>query len=319
MAAIQSGGAMRRCENGIRHAVCNWIVPALGGTTLCTACKMNRTIPDLRNTRNVLLWGRMELAKRRLIYTLLRLGVKLPSKSENSKTGLAFDIVSTVSNPAVTTGHLNGVITVNLEEADDTYRQIHRQQLGENSRTLLGHFRHESGHYAWQRWLTDLPWEHPHRIAFRECFGNEWTDYAASLESHYRHGAPKGWEQSFITPYAASHPWEDWAETWAHFLQISEGLETSESLCIETSRIALPAVQFPATAGALPASLAQSAELDGAFLHWLQRWISLSTALNEISMSLGEPALYPFVISVRVAQKLRLIHHLAGVWGSSNS
>ena len=319
MTAIRPGGPMRLCENGTRHAVCNWVVPFLGGKRLCDACKLNRTIPDLRDARNVMLWGRMELAKRRLLYTLLSLGMKLPSKTENPKAGLAFDIVSTVSNPSVTTGHLNGVITVNLEEADDTYRQIHRQQLGENSRTLLGHFRHESGHYAWQRWLTDLPWEHPHRIAFRERFGNEWTDYAAALESHYRHGAPKGWEQAYITPYAASHPWEDWAETWAHFLQISEGLETCGDLGIEVPRIALPVVPFPAEAGALPASLAQSAEPDAAFLLWLQRWISLSTALNEISMSLGEPALYPFVISVRVAQKLRLIHHLAGVWGNSRN
>ncbi len=319
MTAIQPGGPLRRCENGVRHAVCNWIVPVFGGRTLCPSCRLNRTIPDLRDARNVMLWGRMELAKRRLIYTLLGLGMKLPSKTENPKAGLAFDIVSTMSNPTVTTGHLNGVITVNLEEADDTYRQIHRQQLGENSRTLLGHFRHESGHYAWQRWLTDLPWEHPHRIAFRERFGNEWIDYAASLQSHYRNGAPKDWQQAFITPYAASHPWEDWAETWAHYLQIIEGLETCESLGIEVPRITLPVVQLPAEAGALPASLAQSAGLDAAFLLWLQRWISLSTALNEISMSLGEPALYPFVISARVAQKLRLIHHLAGVWGSSQN
>ena len=77
-------------------------------------------------------------------------------------------------------------------------------------------------------------------------------DYAAALSSHYQIGAPAGWEEDFITAYAASHPWEDWAETWAHYLQILDGLETCEGLGIEVQRIALPLVQFPAEAGALP-------------------------------------------------------------------
>jgi len=311
---LKPGGGMRRCDNGIKHGVCNWIVYARDANALCVACRLNRTIPDLRNPRNVKLWGHMELAKRRLIYTLLRLGMTLPSKTENPQIGLAFDIVSTLSNPTVTTGHLNGVITVNLEEADDTYRQINRQQLGENSRTLLGHFRHESGHYVWQRWLSHLPWEHPHRIAFREFFGDEWLDYAAALTSYYQHGAPSGWEQEFITAYATSHPWEDWAETWAHYLQIFEGLETCEGLGINVSPIALPPVQFPSGAGVLPAVLNQSAADDAEFNDWLNRWVSLATTLNEISTSLGEPPLYPFVISVRVAQKLRLVHCFVGAW-----
>ncbi len=187
-----------------------------------------------------MLWGRMEMAKRRLIYTLLRLGITLPSKAEDPRSGLAFDIVSTQSNPTVTTGHLNGVITVNLEEADDTYRQFNRQQLGESSRTLLGHFRHESAHYFWQRCLSELAWDDPLRLAFRERFGDEWLDYASALSLHYQQGAPAGWEQDFITGYAASHPWEDWAETWAHYLQILDGLETCESLGIQVQFITLP-------------------------------------------------------------------------------
>jgi hypothetical protein len=259
----------------------------------------------------------MELAKRRLLYTLLRLGMNLPSKMDDPKSGLAFDILSTLSNSTVTTGHLNGVITVNLEEADDVYRQINRQQLGENSRTLLGHFRHESGHYVWQRWLSGLPWEHPHRLAFRQRFGDEWLDYAAALGAHYKNGPPAGWEQQFITAYAASHPWEDWSETWAHYLEILEGLETCEGLGIEVSRIALPTADLPHDAVSLPPMMEQSAAADAKFSSWLKRWICLSTTLNEISTSLGEPALYPFVISGRVAQKLRLIHHLISVWGAA--
>lgn len=315
MLRLRPGSPMNLCDNGVKYRVCNWLVPVDSGATLCVACRMNRTIPDLGSERNRILWGRMELAKRRLIYTLLRLGIPLPSKAENPQVGLAFDIISTVSNPTVTTGHLNGVITVNLEEADDTYRQFNRQQLGESSRTLLGHFRHESAHYFWQRFLSELAWDDPLRLAFRERFGNEWLDYAAALSAHYQTGTAAGWEQNFITAYAASHPWEDWAETWAHYLQILEGLETCECLGIQVQFIALPLVMLPGEAGALPAMLPQSGTDDGEFLAWLQRWMCLSTVLNEIAGSLGEPALYPFVISVRVAQKLRLIHYLIRSWG----
>ncbi|GEP44863.1 zinc-binding metallopeptidase family protein [Brevifollis gellanilyticus] len=305
---------MKRCANGVKHGVCNWALPAEAKESLCPACTMNRTIPDLSTGRNLMLWGRMEIAKRRLIYTLMQLGIPLQAKAQNAQTGLAFDIISTVANPTVTTGHLNGVITVNLEEADDTYRQINRQQLGENSRTLLGHFRHESGHYFWQRCLSNLMWDDPLRLAFRERFGNEWMDYAAALSGHYQRGIVPGWELQYISSYAASHPWEDWAETWAHYLQIVDGLGTCENLGIQVKHLALPLVMLPGEAGTLPSMLPQNGLADGEFLAWLQRWMCMSTVLNEVSLSLGEPAVYPFVISVRVAQKLRLAHYFAQVW-----
>ncbi len=314
MRPVRPGGPVKLCANGTLHGVCNWLLPADGVETLCPACRMNRTIPDVTSSRNLLLWARMEMAKRRLLHSLLRLGLRLPSQAEDAEHGLAFDIVSTVCNPSVTTGHLNGVITVNLEEADDTYRQINRQQLGENSRTLLGHFRHESAHYLWRRHLSGLAWEDPMRVAFRERFGDEWLDYAGALETHYQRGPRADWEQDFISAYAASHPWEDWAETWAHYLQIVDGLETCESLGIQVKHLAVPLVMLPVEAGFLPVMLASSAEEDGAFLAWLQRWMCLSVVLNEISHSIGEPPLYPFVISVRVAQKLRLAHRFAGDW-----
>jgi hypothetical protein len=282
---------MKRCANGLKHGVCNWVMPTESKQILCMACQMNRIIPDLSSERNLMLWGRMEMAKRRLIYTLLKLGITLPSKASNPKNGLAFDIVSTLSNPSVTMGHLNGIITVNLEEADDTYRQFNRQQLGENSRTLLGHFRHESAHYLWQRHLSELSWDHPMRLAFRERFGDEWQDYSAALDKHYKKGAPAGWEQNFITAYAASHPWEDWAETWAHYLQIEDGLETCEGMGIDVKHLALPLVILPVEAGFLPTTLVSTLKEEGAFLAWLQRWMCVSTVLNEISHSLGEPAL----------------------------
>lgn len=316
MMRLRTGGTMKRCDNGTRHGVCNWVLPARSEATLCLACRMNQTIPDLSVPRNRMLWGRVEMAKRRMVHTLLDLGIALPSKRENALHGLAFDVVSSLSNPNVTTGHLNGVITINLEEADDTYRQINRQHLNESSRTLLGHFRHESAHYFWMRNLSELAWDHPWRLAFRLRFGDEWLDYSMALNAHYQNGAPPNWDQSYITAYAASHPWEDWAETWAHYLQIIDGLETCESLGIQVKHLALNLVMLPADAGTLPSMLPQSAVADGEFLAALQRWMCLSTVLNEIANSLGEAPLYPFVISVRVAQKLRLAHHFAQVWGT---
>lgn len=317
MHRLRPGCGLKRCGNGVRHGVCNWLLPSGPAEDLCPACRLNRTIPDLSSARNVQLWGRMEMAKRRLIYSFMRLGI--PPAPQAASGGLAFDIVSTRENPSVTTGHLNGVITVNLEEADDTYRQINRQQLAESSRTLLGHFRHESAHYLWYRFLSDLPWEDPLRIAFRERFGNEWLDYTEALNRHYQYGPPAGWEQQFITGYAASHPWEDWAETWAHYLQITDAMETSESLGIQVRHLTVALEMIPGSAGSLPFILGQSPAADGAFLAWLQRWMCLSTVLNEISDSLGEPALYPFVISAGVAQKLRLAHHFAQIWGRRTS
>lgn len=314
MQQVRPGSVMALCENGAKHGVCNWLVPAGARRPLCAACRMNHLIPDLSSSRNVMLWGRVEAAKRRLLYTLLGLGLKLRPKAEDAQHGLAFDLVSTAADPAITTGHLNGVITLNLEEADDTYRQINRQQLGETSRTLLRHFRHESAHYLWFRFLSELPWDHAHRQAFRLRFGDEWLDYAAALSGHYQRGAPPDWQQNYITPYAASHPWEDWAETWAHYLQIVDGLETCENLGIQVQHLSLPLVMLPGEAGSLPPALPQNGVDDGEFLALLQRWMCVSTVLNEISESMGEPALYPFVITSPVAQKLRLAHYFSQAW-----
>jgi hypothetical protein len=315
MVVVRPGGWGRRCENGVRYGVCNWVVPVHGVTKWCVSCSLNHRIPNLKVPGNVHLWGRMEGAKRRLISTLLQLDIPLTPKVKDARWGLGFDIVSAKAEPGVTMGHLNGMITVNLDEADDTYRQINRESLGESTRTLLGHFRHEIGHYFWHRWLSEAAWEDPQRLAFRERFGDEWRDYPAALKWYYQYGASVDWANQFISAYASSHPWEDWAETWAHYLQILEGLETFEGLGLETRRIALPVVNFPDEAGKLPKSLPQDDEADRAFLSWLQGWIGLSTVLNETCLSLGQPAVYPFVISTKVAQKLRLVDYFAKVWG----
>ena len=299
----------RLCANGQRHAACNWLVPAGSGEAFCVSCRLNRTIPDLGNALNRHHWSLMEAAKRRLLHTLIGFQISLPTLAEDPLNGLAFDIVSTTLDPAATTGHLSGVITVSLEEADDTWRQINRQQLGEASRTLLGHFRHESGHYLWYRCLSRLDWDHPWRMAFREVFGNEALPYSEGLARHYQYGPPSDWQQNYISAYSASHPWEDWAESWAHYLQMVDGIETCEQLSIRAEPAAAQPGIIP-----LPDVLGtRSAAEDASFHALLQRWISLVTTLNEISRSFGAPFLYPYVISPAVARKLRLVHHFASV------
>ena len=315
MVRLADHSGLKLCGNGVAHHVCNWLLPADSAEELCQSCRMNRIVPDLNDQRNKLLWRRTEMAKRRLIYTLLGHGITLPSREEQSHGGLAFDIISTILDPSVTTGHLDGVITVNLEEADDTYRQINRQQLGESSRTLLGHFRHESAHYFWGRFLSNLEWGDPQRVAFRERFGDEWIDYADALNGYYQRGAPTDWQEHYVSAYASSHPWEDWAETWAHYLQIIDGLETCEALGIQAQALAVPMTLLSGAAGTLPEILPQTGYDDGSFLAMLQRWMCVSTVLNEVSNSLGEAPLYPFFISETVAQKLRLAHYFAEAWG----
>jgi len=310
MVPLKSRGGLRRCRNGVEHQVCNWLVPANGATPWCAACRLNRTIPNLSQPGNLALWARLEAAKRRLIYTLFELGLTIPALVENDQAGLAFDFLRTVSFQPVTTGYLQGVITVNLEEADDALREQRRQELGEPSRTLLGHFRHEIGHYFYEQWLGVLWPDNPRSVAFRELFGDATANYGDALWWHYQQGPRPGWEGAFISAYASMHPWEDWSETWSHYLQIFDGLETCASLGLDLSGSALAIPRFPPEAGRLPQALDNGGRGDAEFLLWLGRWARLSPVLNEISASLGQPALYPFVLSVPVARKLRLVHYL---------
>lgn len=307
----------RLCGNGAAHGVCNWLLPASSNDEFCASCRLNRTIPDLCHPPNLGYWSITEAAKRRHLRSLLCLRIPLPTLAEDSQNGLAYDIVSTSRDPSLTTGYLRGVITLSLEEADDTWRQINRQMLGEASRTLLGHFRHESGHHIWERVFSRLDWGHPLRLAFFDVFGDHCIDYASALQRHYLHGAPQDWRQNYISAYASSHPWEDWAETWAHYLQIFDSFETCQNLGIRGGSLDLPLVILPLESCTLPQNLGSSQEADVSFHAWLQRWICLATMLNEVTRSFGSPFLYPYIISPAIAVKLRLAHHVAHLWERS--
>lgn len=310
MRGCGTGTGYARCSNGVRFGVCTWVLPETAAGGLCQSCLLTRTIPDVADARNVALWGRMESAKRRLIVSLFQLGIPLVPKLQDPESGIAFDMLSSRVDPSVKMGHLGGVITLVLEEADDSVRAANRQKFGEASRTLLGHVRHESGHYIWERWLGRTPPDGRDCLAFRSRFGDESADYGAALRRYYQQGPAPGWVGRFLTPYASSHPWEDWAETWNHYVQISDGLETVKAMGLHATGSAFQVAPLPEEAARLPEMLPQSRRRDAAFLKWVNQWAGVSTVLNEIALSVGEPPLSPHVLSVSVVQKLRLIHWL---------
>lgn len=298
--------AYKRCLNLSSPARCNWLLAANDPHGMCRACRLNRTIPDLANPNepdNGELWGRVELAKRRLVSALILLKLPVASRiSEDPARGLMFDFLRSPSNgPHVMTGHDTGLITLNIDEADDAKREAARQAMREPYRTLLGHFRHEVGHYYWDRLVAGTPWLE----GFHALFGDETEDYAASLQRNYEQGPPADWRQRFVSAYASTHPWEDWAECWAHYLHMRDAIDTALSFGLSVDRFDLEVTPFTRAALYLPDH--PDAE---EFLGVLNHWTRLTTMLNEMSRSMGQPDFYPFVLQPGVVAKLHFIHRV---------
>ena len=319
--ATSAGGALPppallywRCTNLQTPAACNWLVPVTSHPNperLCRACRLNRTIPDLNDVAhpdNGVLWGRVELAKRRLVSSLLALGLPVASRvSEDTARGLMFDFLRSPDlGPHVLTGHNTGLITLNLQEADDAVREAARSAMREPYRTLLGHFRHEIGHYYWDRLVWGTEW----MAGFHQLFGDETLNYAESLTKNYEQGPPDHWWLRYVSAYASTHPWEDWAECWAHYLHMRDTVDTALSLGLSTSSAQLEVTPF--TLDALYQPDHPEAQH---FLDFLNDWTRLTTLLNEMSRSMGQPDFYPFVLPREVVAKLHFIHLLV----SSNS
>ncbi len=288
-----------RCANLDSAAACNWLLDAsekLAGFTLCRCCRLTRTVPDLTQPGADLWWCRIEQAKRRLVSSLIGLKLPVVSKAEDAERGLAFDLLlAPPAGPAVITGHADGVITLDASEADDANREARRHELGEPYRTLLGHLRHETGHYYWQRLVESTALLQP----CRELFGDEREDYAQALQRHYAHGAPADWGQRFVSAYASCHPWEDWAETWAHYLHLVDTLDTARSFGLDGERVELSYERFGA--GIVD---------DAGFLRLINSWMELTGVLNELSRSMGVADFYPFVLSAPAVRKLHLVHQV---------
>ncbi|BDC51734.1 hypothetical protein F183_A40490 [Bryobacterales bacterium F-183] len=278
----------RSCANLTSACGCNWLVRDEDGETLCISCRLNRYIPDLSDPVRAEGWNKIELAKRRLISSLLALGLPVGPP-------LTFDFLATLPDgPKVTTGHSNGTITLNIEEADDATREQNRKQLHEPYRTLLGHLRHETGHYYWDRLIAGSKW----LAEFRELFGDDQQDYAAALQKHYAEGPSVGWEQKFVSAYAASHPWEDWAETWAHYLHMEDTLATAASFRLDINSVEVRVAPF------------ETDVADEEFLAFIHNWVRLTAVLNELSRSMGLQDFYPFVLSRASVAKLHFVHRV---------
>jgi hypothetical protein len=290
----------RVCANGRQHAVCNWLVPSEDPTPFCAACRLNDVIPDLGVSGNLSRWHRLELAKRRLLYTLLKLALPIESEPAQRRPGLRFRFLGEAPGqlPPLT-GHEHGVITINISEADDDVREQRRVNLLEPFRTLLGHFRHEVAHYYWDRLIEDSD-----RLdRFREFFGDERADYTAALQRHYRDGPPIDWAERGVSAYASVHPWEDWAETMAHYLHIVDALETAAGFGMSLRP------RHP-SANSMTADARKLADADAGFEQLLATWFPLTYALNSLNRGMGLPDLYPFVLSRTAVEKLRFVHEI---------
>ena len=287
------------CRNWSELNACNWYAAANDAQNAgyCLACSADELVPDLSDPQRLALWTETERAKRRLVYTLLTLGLPLGPSAD--KRGLRFRLLAdarvdtgTVDPPAqdaVTIGHDQGQLTMNVVEADDAHREAMRKRLNEPYRTMLGHLRHEIGHYYWYRLIEDTG-----RIeSFRALFGDERADYSAALAAHYAKSSTDGWQDSFVSFYASAHPWEDFAETWAHYVHIVDTLDTAcdEKIAIAGRTLAAP---LPLTERTFEAMLAD--------------WLPLTVALNQLNRSMGMRDAYPFAISDRVVEKLAFVH-----------
>lgn len=292
------GRKYRLCANYTNHDICNWALTEDDTEALCLSCRLTTIVPDVNDPQQRAAWYKLEVAKRRLVYSLMELQLPLQTKVEAPAQGLAFAFIVPSTAPdatSVMTGHDGGLITINTAEADDAQREHLRNQLHEPYRTLLGHFRHEIGHYYWDRLIAGTERLQP----FRELFGNEELDYGAALKQHYATGAPADWQDHFVSTYATSHPWEDWAETWAHYLHMFDTLETAAAcgLTLKPRRADEPTLQ------ALHAAAATSD-----FDRMIESWFPLTYALNSLNRGLGQGDAYPFVLSATAIEKLRFVH-----------
>ena len=293
-------GLFRRCANLLTPAACNWLLAEGDEGELCTACSLNHTIPDLSVPENHERWCKVETAKRRLVAQLISLGLPVIAKRDNEEAGLSFDFIGIdLEGNLPTTGHANGLITLDIKEADDAHREKVRVQMREPYRTLLGHFRHEVGHYYWDRLIANSHW----LSEFRHLFGDDQQSYADALQRHYDQGAPLDWQQTHVSAYATMHPWEDWAETWAHYLHMMDAVDTALGFGMSAKEMDFDYQPFPLT------TLYDPQHASGpAFLSFVNAWIELAGMLNELSRSMGQPDFYPFVLPPAVIAKLHFIH-----------
>lgn len=313
MLAVVDGAATAEGQRWVRctqHATlgCNWLAPDAqesAGRGRCLADSLIRREPDAADTIAREKLAPTAVSLRRLVYQLLDLGLPV-DPFWRREGGLAFDLISSRSeNERVVIGHAGGVITIDLVESLDDYRESLRVRLGEPYRTMLGHFRHEVGHYYQNvlvetgdgaaRYLDDC----------RALFGDERVSYADELARHYTFGAPDDWARNYISEYATMHPWEDFAECFAHYLHITDTIDTSR----EAGMVLLAdRVRFSAPGDIVPLQSYTGVPIERMLSDW--RWLSLF--FNRVNTAMGKDPLYPFDIPAPVVAKLGFVHRVVG-------
>lgn len=288
----------RYCSNHMWD-VCNWLT---GESMFCVACSLNRKIPNLALPDYLNRWKVIETAKHRLIYSLLRMQLPVIGKYHDLNIGLSFDFIADDNNGGerVLTGHANGQITINIAEADDIERELMRRSMHEPYRTVLGHFRHEIAHYYWERLIDGSV----NLQLFRNLFGDDRNDYGVALNNYYVYGPAADWQLNYISAYATAHPWEDWAETWAHYLHIIDTLETAYAFGLKVQPY------IAKDSPVLTTEITSDPYTIEDFQDIFTLWVPLTIALNSLNRSMGLTDLYPFVISPAVISKLSFIHNV---------
>ncbi|WAC89609.1 zinc-binding metallopeptidase family protein [Mycobacterium sp. Aquia_213] len=286
-AGFVDGADYQLCAN-LQVAECNWLVPVNNPRLRCASCVLTTERPNDTDSVGLAEFAQAEAAKRRLIVELHELKLPIIGRDEDPDYGLAFRLLSS-AHENVMTGHENGVITLDLAEGDDVHREQLRVEMDEPYRTLLGHFRHEIGHYYFYRLIASSQ-ENLRR--FNELFGDPDADYQEALDRHYNEGVPAGWKKSFVSSYATMHPAEDWAETFAHYLHIRDTLDTSAWCGLASAS---------ATFDRPPLG-------PSAFPNIIEMWLPLSWSLNMVNRSMGHDDLYPFVLPAAVLDKMQFIH-----------
>lgn len=265
---------------------CNWIAGAGG---LCRSCAMTEVLPDLSVAGNTGLLVATEAAKRWVLANLGRWGW-FTMRDAGPRPVFHMLAEATQSGPAeVSMGHAAGTITINVVEADPAEQVRRREGLNEPFRTVIGHIRHELAHFLFQR----LEYAPQFVAGFRGLFGDEQQDYTAALQRHYQVGPPAGWPERHISAYAAAHPHEDWAESTAHLLHLTDIVDSFVAAGLAGPDI--PGSGYDAYAEA-------SAE------RLITRGAALGVALNHVNRSMGLADLYPFMHSPAISEKLVFVH-----------
>lgn len=307
--ASSNGRIYRQCKNYIKYNVCNWMIPFDDKNNYCQSCQLNEVIPNLEVEENKQFWFRLEQSKRRLIYSLYKLKLPVVNRRQDPVKGLGFAFLAdhvedeygnelTVKN-YVSTGHAAGIVTINIIEAEHSARIQVRESLNESYRTLMGHFRHESGHYYWDRFIKNSASIND----FRDLFGDERMNYTQAMKDYYAQGPKKNWQNVWVSAYASMHPWEDWAETWAHYLHMVDTLETASDFNFSVSG---NQVANPLVAGGQHDQVYTATS----FTHLFNDWCRLTEVLNALNRSMGLDDAYPFVIPISALDKLRFVHQV---------